>query len=76
MASACPAGKLSRRAVLPHSSLGAPGVREGGLAVEAEPALESWLAGFDGACHVAPVRRFDCHHCQRDNCRDIFSAVA
>ena len=63
IASACPAGRLCRLAVLSHPCRGTAGLRDCGVALEEELGVESGRVGFDGAGDVTPVRRLVRHHC-------------
>ena len=60
---ACPAAGPCRCLVLSDPCRGVAGLRDCGVAVEAEWALESGLVGSDRAWDVAPGRGFTRHHC-------------
>ena len=76
IASACPAGRICRHAVLSYPRHGAAGLREDGMALEDEPGAEIRRVGLDGAGDVTAVRRLVRPHCCRDFRGDCPRAVA
>ena len=76
IASACPAGRLCRLAVLSYPRLGSAGLRDYGVALEDELGVETGRVGPDGAGDAIPVRSLVRHYCCRDFRGDCPRAVA